>query len=65
MKSILEPNRFTVYKKSTSTHDQWGAISGLTFYEAHGDHPFGVQKDPAMNYVWCVCLTECYKGNTK
>lgn len=61
----LDPKRFTAFKKSTSDHAQYGAVQGLTFREAHDNFPFGRQFDKDGTYIWSVCLTECYKGNSK
>lgn len=61
----LDPKRFSAYKKSVSDHAQWGEVRGLTFREAHDNYPLGLQSDFSGNFVWTVCLTECYKGNSK
>jgi len=65
MKLPLDPKRFTAYKKSTTTQLQYASESGLTFEEAHSKYPFGIQLDTSGSYVWCVCLTECYRGDFK
>ena len=64
--SSLNPHRFTAYKKSVADQHQWGDVKGLTSVQAHNDFPFGKQTEKdGSSYTWCVCLTECYKGNSK
>lgn len=67
---VLNPNRFTAYKKSVRNMYQWDAVHGLTFEESHtyeGNQvpdSDGYHTDPVHGkYRWVPCLTECYRGN--
>ena len=69
-KPVLNPKRFTAYKRSVQTMYQWDAVHGLTFEQAHAyegkstPDKDGYHTDSVRGkYKWVPCLTECYRGN--